>query len=478
MAINFCSLAFGTKVTCSSVSTDGYEIENLLKAGKYGQMKGFLAEHFIKPPLTITFTLPFKIDICSIIIDPNVGSQKSSGIEIFSAIVPEERESSNRHDNAGRDVRSEPCVVSTNIGKGYCNNVTPRLIYFSNRRYRSLHKLPTNSPDYQEGTADVLVRDIRCSSPACVRNVNQIVVKITRVHGASVPALKKVEIWGQPAVSCDESLVQKIVQTAEQLLGLGVKQKKQPNSKEQKPSTSCKMEKKDGKGKMPASDQCPEDFIDPITCSIMVIPILLPSGHTIDQETLEKHNKIEATWGRPSNDPFTGVPFSAVNKPIPNVKLKARLDRFLLMGGAAFKNVPRTAGGASESDSTQDSSEVKTSVLIQPKKVGTLSGSMNKSQVSIIDNLPDGGENDEKRHGGKRKRKVKNEGTSYVNAQYATIAAKRSKAYGVHLPTVDLAWNGSSDNGIQKGEYDNLYYPIFKLLRIRGSLNYQIHVIL
>ncbi|XP_054766558.2 RING finger protein 37-like [Lytechinus pictus] len=454
MAINFCSLAFGTKVACSSVSSDGYEVENLLKAGKYGQMKGFLAEYFIKPPVTITFTFPFKIDICSIIIDPNVGSQKSSGVEIFSATIPDGKESSGMQDEADRNGRSESFVVSTNIGKGYCNSAAPRLIYFSNRRYRPLHKLPTKSPDYQEGIGDVLVRDIRCSSPACVRNVNQIAIKITRVHGASVPALKKVEIWGQPAVSCEKPLIQNIIQTAEQLQGFGVKQKKpstSTNSKKHQPSTS--NVEKEGRPardrKLPASDECPEDFVDPITCCIMAIPILLPSGHTVDQETLEKHKKIEATWGRPPNDPFTGLPFSAASKPIPNVKLKVRLDKFLLTGGAAFKNVPRTAGSASENNyDSEDSSKAKTSVLIQPKQEKSINnGLLNKTQVPVIDAPPSVGK-EGKKHGRKRKRQDDGAETSYVNVQYANIAEKRSKAYGVHLSSKDMAW--TRENEIQK----------------------------
>ena len=100
----------------------------------------------------------------------------------------------------------------------------------------------------------------------------------------------------------------------------------------------------------------------------MVIPILLPSGHTVDQETLEKHNKTEAVWGRPPNDPFTGVAFSSVSKPIPNVKLKARIDRFLLTGGDAFKNQPRTVNRRREhGQESTSTTAIRSSILLQQK---------------------------------------------------------------------------------------------------------------
>lgn len=77
----------------------------------------------------------------------------------------------------------------------------------------------------------------------------------------------------------------------------------------------------------------PEEFLDPITQEVMMLPMLLPSGVSVDNTTLEEHQKREATWGRPPNDPFTGVPFSSTSQPIPNPQLKNRIDHFLLQKG-------------------------------------------------------------------------------------------------------------------------------------------------
>lgn len=65
----------------------------------------------------------------------------------------------------------------------------------------------------------------------------------------------------------------------------------------------------------------------------MLLPMLLPSGVSVDNSTLEEHQKREATWGRAPNDPFTGVPFTPSSQPLPNPQLKCRIDQFLLQRG-------------------------------------------------------------------------------------------------------------------------------------------------
>lgn len=64
-----------------------------------------------------------------------------------------------------------------------------------------------------------------------------------------------------------------------------------------------------------------------------MLPMLLPSGVSVDSTTLEEHQKREATWGRAPNDPFTGVPFTSTSQPLPNPQLKSRIDHFLLQKG-------------------------------------------------------------------------------------------------------------------------------------------------
>nr|AAC60292.2 fKIAA0680 [Takifugu rubripes] len=80
------------------------------------------------------------------------------------------------------------------------------------------------------------------------------------------------------------------------------------------------------------------DFLDPITQEVMVLPMLLPSGMSVDTSTLEEHQKREATWGRAPTDPFTVVPFTSVSRPVPNPQLKSRIGHFLLRNGLTGLN--------------------------------------------------------------------------------------------------------------------------------------------
>lgn len=73
----------------------------------------------------------------------------------------------------------------------------------------------------------------------------------------------------------------------------------------------------------------PSRLLDEITCDVMHIPMLLPSGHYVDQSTIAKLEEIDLLYGRRPCDPFTGVPFSATNQPVFSAELKCQLDVFL-----------------------------------------------------------------------------------------------------------------------------------------------------
>jgi hypothetical protein len=73
----------------------------------------------------------------------------------------------------------------------------------------------------------------------------------------------------------------------------------------------------------------PEEFIDSITNEVMIDPILLPSGHSVDKTTLDKYVSEEAKWCRRPSDPFTQLVFTGERQPKPNYILKQRIDEFL-----------------------------------------------------------------------------------------------------------------------------------------------------
>lgn len=91
--------------------------------------------------------------------------------------------------------------------------------------------------------------------------------------------------------------------------------------------------------------EIPDELCDAITHQMMTVPMTLPSGKTVDQSTIEKFNRMEATWGREPSDPFTGLAFTSSRKPIFNSALKSSIDILLTKYPNALSDVPRTVGG-------------------------------------------------------------------------------------------------------------------------------------
>lgn len=80
MLLNFCDPRLRPEIKCSSISTEGHEVTNLINSSS----KGFLAYPCIKPPICIDITFFCNVKINHILIWPSVGSQKSSGFQLFS----------------------------------------------------------------------------------------------------------------------------------------------------------------------------------------------------------------------------------------------------------------------------------------------------------------------------------------------------------------------------------------------------------
>lgn len=68
--------------------------------------------------------------------------------------------------------------------------------------------------------------------------------------------------------------------------------------------------------------ELPEEFIDPITCSLMRDPVVLESGKVVDRSTIVKHLITNQT------DPFTGLPTS-LDLIYTDIALKIRIDNYL-----------------------------------------------------------------------------------------------------------------------------------------------------
>ncbi|XP_042226749.1 RING finger protein 37-like isoform X2 [Homarus americanus] len=183
---------------------------------------------------------------------------------------------------------------------------------------------------------------LRHPNRLALRCVKKVIIRILKTSEKGPPVLRSVEIWGQPGISSSKTERKELLKKWANRIKMEDSLPLVPRMYNSSPEEN-KREIPIGEAlKIKDSLEIPEDFLDPLTCDVMTVPLLLPSGHSIDAYTLERFITNEALWGRPPSDPFTGVPFRVGMKPSPNVLLKARIDRFLLLN-ADLPEVQRTA---------------------------------------------------------------------------------------------------------------------------------------
>ena len=403
MYVNFLHSFFEAKVDCDVVTSDGYSVTNLVSSDVRENSRGFLASHFIKPPALVVFQLPFAVHVGSIVIKPKVGSQISTGIAILVAeikanctlhgekefslktklnlrptnlsklqwtIEPSTPFSDRNRGTAGeKDVTINPNDHSTEekslITHNYALHITPatakgehsqfftqvawlnnnggQTVHFKNNQFKEIRPVQSVCIPCAEGS-DICKREFQ--RMRYLQKVTHVALKVVRVSGSSVPAIGKVEIWGQPAVPCLPEVLKYALNIQTKIIQAQHKYGRVfENNEDQVSCTASNVKCLTPTTKQDhAYNSVPEEFIDPITCDIMTIPLLLPSGHNIDSSTLEKHRNAEKSWGRPLSDPFTGIAFSDMYKAIPNSALKCRIDKFLLTSAVNVAGFGRTVG--------------------------------------------------------------------------------------------------------------------------------------
>ncbi|XP_043825875.1 RING finger protein 37 isoform X2 [Dromiciops gliroides] len=309
-----------------------YEVENLISEDLVKRNRGFRTEYFIKPPIHVTVSFPFNVELSRINVDLTAG-----GIQNIVSLEVSTSTSSGKTFWSVSE--SEPSVlepekeVFTLIGRILLKNQSRATFIHRGFKVRPpFHLLENNI--FTLGSA---VQDLWSKGPFSLSHVSNLKICINQITGSGITCIKKVEVWGQPAKSCPQEVIDNVMQLASQSLPRGL------NSTAPQPASALPMEN-DSEPRGHAQSQrapglreladgiqdVPEEFLDPITLEIMTIPMLLPSGNVIDQSTLEKCNRSEAVWGRVPSDPFTGVAFTPQTQPMPHTSLKARIDYFLL----------------------------------------------------------------------------------------------------------------------------------------------------
>ena len=78
--VNLAQSSLGTSVTCDTVSSSVTPLESLLVPGP----RHWMADTFIRPPVSLSLHLPVPVRLASISWDTRLGSQASSFFEVSS----------------------------------------------------------------------------------------------------------------------------------------------------------------------------------------------------------------------------------------------------------------------------------------------------------------------------------------------------------------------------------------------------------
>lgn len=157
----------------------------------------------------------------------------------------------------------------------------------------------------------------KTSSVQCIK------LTIQRMLKGFVPAIKKINILGSVNNSSSKEVKDNV------LKNWSLHQQKLTNSLQTTPvkpplkETGVSVSNEKDQQQMLESY---EPFQDSLTFLPMTTPILLPSGHHVDQSSLEKLISSQQSMGLSPRDPFTGIVFTDRYEPVLDVRLKVEID--------------------------------------------------------------------------------------------------------------------------------------------------------
>eukprot|EP00064_Thunnus_orientalis_P018566 superscaffoldBa00004321_g18667 len=385
MVVNLCLPHFSTTIHCNKLCADGYDVTNLVSADPALRRRGFKLEYFLRPPVQVTLKFGFQVELCRVDVElwpwGMDRGQACKKLEISTSSDPlpslnygkgQGQEQGQRKEQMHMQVQNrekeQACGNKSHQFNGHQWSVQAQswgeeaLDRKSKERAQSNTQSSSSEAEFKlvgrcelrEETQICFSRSHFCPRPPFLSapppqpancrqeelwnrgllslgSVTQLRVSVPLGGAASALGLKALSVWGQPARCCPAEEVEKIKRAHEAserrlprpaFFGPSVSQTKQPLQ-----ATTT-----------PSNHSIPEEFLDPITQEVMTLPMLLPSGVSVDNATLEEYQKREATWGRPPNDPFTSVPFTATSQPLPNPQLKSRIDHFILQSGNVWRD--------------------------------------------------------------------------------------------------------------------------------------------
>lgn len=339
--VNFSREDLGTVVTSSCVFDDNHPPSNLISTKQSHRSAGYRAEHFIRPPVKLMLQFAIPINIQSVCIQLNQLSVHSTTAELC---LP----------RADRPVK----ICSELILKG---NTVIRLI----NRGLSLDDLIMQQTALGSFLQLEKVEG-KINNPLILNGVNSLELKIVRSSSYHAPAVKAFEVWGLFDTTRNNAELQKYVNVIKSwkqqsqgkvdflipsVFSAEAAENHTTHKAAYHSSTTELSQTTNSPGSnsgQSSSGQVPERYLDEVTYELMLVPMLLPSGHYVDQTTIDKFSSVENSWGRPSADPFTGIAFTSTAKPKFCPHLKVQIDEFLTKNNQQYPSVGRTVGNADQ----------------------------------------------------------------------------------------------------------------------------------
>lgn len=339
--VNLAREDLGTVVTSSCVFDDNHPPSNLIATKESQRSIGYRAEHFIRPPVKLTLQFAVPVNIQSVCVQLNQLSAHSTTAELY---LP----------RADRPIKicGEIILKGNSVIRLINRGLSQDDLIMRQTALGSFLKL-----EKEEG---------KLNNPRVLNGVNSLELKIVRSSSYQAPAVKAFEVWGLFDTRCKSNELQRYINVidswkqhsegAKDLLIPSVffaeASENHPTKKSAYHSSTSEPSQitnslADNLGQS-SGGQIPESFLDEITYEVMLVPMLLPSGHYVDQSTIEKFSTIENAWGRPNADPFTGVAFTSTAKPKFCSHLKVQIDKFLTKNSQQYVSVGRTAGNADQ----------------------------------------------------------------------------------------------------------------------------------
>ena len=337
--VNFAREDLGTVVTSSCVFDDNHPPSNLIATKQTQRFAGYRAERFIRPPVKLTIQFAVPINIHSVCVQLNQLSTHTTTAELY---LPR---TNHPVKICGKIILKGSCVIQL-INRGLSSDD----FIIQQTALGSFLQL-----EKEEG---------KLINSRILNGVNSLELKILYSSSYQAPAVKVFEVWGLLDTRYKSHELQKCMRVikswkeAGETIGQGIPSvfssvaddncHTQQSKYQSSTSSSQLTESMINNSGQSSSSEIPGNLLDEITCEIMMVPMLLPSGHHVDQTTVDKFSAVENSWGRPSADPFTGVAFTSTVKPIFCPRLKVQIDEFLSKNSQQYAGLGRTAGNADQ----------------------------------------------------------------------------------------------------------------------------------